>query len=96
MPDVFDLSDLEHVLDDPELQDGFKLAQRFGKAVRNHYRGKPINPYAVIDAGATAIQAGLRELSDDERREALAETIQRLELIVGFLETIGRPAEGSA
>lgn len=96
MPDVFDLSDLERLLDDPELQDGFKLAQRFGKAVRNHYRGKPVDPYAVIDAGSTTIQAVLRELPDDERRAALAETIQRLEMMVRFFETIGRPAEGSA
>jgi hypothetical protein len=88
--------DLEDVLDDPALQDSYKLANRFGKAVRLHFRGRPVDHHTVISVAATAMQASLRELPVNERQEVLKQTFDNINMMLRLYETILKPAEGTA
>jgi hypothetical protein len=94
---VLDLSGLNRLMDDPALRDEFKLARRFGSAVRNHFRGRPADPIVVMHAAMGAIQAALRDVPEPQRAGVIElEVIERIVLFNDFLSGIGRPAEGEA
>jgi hypothetical protein len=92
-----DLSKIDELLNDPAHQDVFKLAERFGKMVCQHFRGREVDPYVVIEAAMTAVQAVLRLVPEDERDAVVKEDIiDRMEVFLDFLDGIGRPVEGEA
>jgi hypothetical protein len=97
MVKVTDLSNLDDILNDPEMQEVYNLTKALAKTILRHFRGREIDEVMVIQASMGAVQASLRAIPEPERTAVIEhEVIGRVVWFEEFLKTIGRPAEGEA
>ncbi|HEY1431854.1 MAG TPA: hypothetical protein VGF39_09540 [Stellaceae bacterium] len=96
MKPTIDLSDIDSWLDDPQMADRYKLARAFGAAVRKHFRGRSIDHLMVIGAATAAIQSSLREFPASQRHAVLHDAFDQLACMIELMDTILKPAEGTA
>lgn len=90
LEDELDVSadDIRKMLDNPAYADSFKLARRFGSAVRSHFKGRRHNSEMVIGAAMAAVSGALR----DARPEEWEDRVQQIRFSIDMLNMmIGAP-----